>query len=590
MKGKVLLFLFALPFFGVGVWMLWSISDDFIEASGMRDWQAADARVVEAGYHTHTGDDSDTYEAYATYVYQYQGRQYTGNRVTITGGADNVGEYQRSTGRRLSRAWSEQRPITIYFDPQNPDDSIVDRSIRWGLVGFKSIFVFAFGGAGLGMIIWAIRAPRKKDASDPKYADKPWTMNDNWLTPTIKSNSKQTMYFTWGFAAFWNLISAPLPFLMYREVVDNRNYAALFGLLFTLIGIWLIIWAVKNTREWKTFGPAPVTLDPYPGSIGGHVGGTIDINMPYDPSVKITLTLTNIYSYESGSGKNRSRNERAKWQDKQVAHLDAGPRGTRVSFRFDVPADLDESDADQSSDDYYIWRLNLKADLPGTDIDRDYEIPVYATAEESRHISHRAIEEARHQTDAIDDKAVRESIQIHSGIHGKEMVYPMGRNLGSSFIGFLVGAIFTGAGWWLVVREGERLFGTVFGAIGALVAIACLYVVLNSLHVTRSASEITAVRKLLGIPIRTQRMRIDQIVRLSKKSKHKSQSGNKHTVYFSIYARDRDGNKMVVGEGFKGNNEAKAAIRFLTKEFGITPAKAASDLNDIDFDVLAADN
>lgn len=29
MKGKVLITLFALPFFAVGVWMLWSISSAF---------------------------------------------------------------------------------------------------------------------------------------------------------------------------------------------------------------------------------------------------------------------------------------------------------------------------------------------------------------------------------------------------------------------------------------------------------------------------------------------------------------------------------------------------------------------------------
>ena len=49
----------------------------------------------------------------------------------------------------------------------------------------------------------------------------------------------------------------------------------------------------------------------------------------------------------------------AEWQDTQVAHTSSAPKGSRLSFRFNVPDDLAESDADQSEDAYYLWRLNL---------------------------------------------------------------------------------------------------------------------------------------------------------------------------------------------------------------------------------------
>lgn len=591
MKGKILLFLFALPFFGVGVWMGGSIGKDLIEARAMQGWQATQAHLVDAGYETHSGDDADTYEAYATYTYQYRGQMFTGDRVGIARGSDNVGEYQRDMGRRLSAARDRGEPITAYVNPQAPAEAIIDRELRWGLIGFKSIFLFVFGGAGLGMIVWAFKAPRQKDASDPAYSGRPWTMNDAWQTPTIKSNSKTTMYLMWGFAAFWNLISAPLPFLLYREVVEKRNYIALLGLLFTLVGICLVVWAIRSTLEWRRFGPAPVTLDPFPGAIGGHVGGTIDLNLPYEPAAKVLLTLTNIHNYESGSGKNRSRQERAMWQDRQIAHLETGPKGTRLSFRFDVPHGLDESDADQTGNDYHLWRLNLKAELPGTDMNRDYEIPVYATGERSRHISQRSIDSARSRTEQGDDQAVRQAIRMRTDIDGKQMLYPMGRHLGSAFAGMLVGAIFAGAGWWLMFGQGQPILGAVFGGIGLLVILASLYAVLNSLEVIKTASDVQSVRRFLGVPLRRHRMRVDQIHELTKKSAYKTQSGNKHTVYYSIYASDGQGNRMLVGEGFRGKSEAEAAIRFLSRELGIAESRRKSSASpDIDFDVLAADN
>jgi len=595
MKGRIVLILFALPFFGVGVWMLLSVSGSFHDAWRMQSWVPWEAGLTRAGYETHQGDDSDTYEAYAQYTYSFGGQNYTNDRVAIASGADNIGDYQRDLGRRLSASWSGREPITIYISPDDPSEAVIDRDLRWSLIGFKAIFLFLFGGVGLGLIIFAFRAPKEKDTSDPVYSTEPWRVNDEWQTSTVKSSSKKTMYFTWGFAAFWNLISAPLPFLIVNEVVDKQNYAALVGLLFPLVGIWIIVWAVRSTLEWRRFGPAPVMLDPFPGAIGGHVGGTVDVNLPYDAGTNIMLTLTNVHSYVSGSGKNRSRQEKAKWQDKQLAHSESGNKGTRLSFRFDVPEGLTESDADQSGDDHHLWRLNLKADLPGVDIDRDYEIPVYPTGEASRQISARAIESARNQTDHIDDLAVRNAVQLHSGIDGKEMLYPAGRNIGPAIGGLIVGAVFGGIGWYVVVSEGQgffgNIFGSIFGGVGLLAILGSLYAALNSLRVVKDAVYLKTVRRVLGIPVKRRRIRCNELVRFSKDSSFQSQSGKKHVVHYSIYAEDSRGEKIIVGEGCKGDSEANAAIRFLTREFGLTPQEGeASVVSDQEFDILAADN
>ncbi len=580
--------MFGLPFFGVGVWALWSVSSGFTDAWHMQSWQPTQARLIRAGYDTRSGDDSNTYEAYALYAYSIGGQEFTNDRVAIAGGADNIGDYQRDMGRKLSAAFSRGETITIYVDPDDPREAIIDRDLRWGLIGFKAIFLFVFGGVGLGLIILAFRAPKQKDTSDPAYRTAPWRVNDAWQTSTVKSNSKKTMYFTWGFAAFWNLISAPLPFLIVNEVVEKENYAALLGLLFPLVGVGLIVWAVRSTLEWKRFGAAPVTLDPFPGAIGGHVGGTIDVNLPYDAGADIMLTLTNLHSYVSGSGKNRSRQEKAKWQDKQLAHTESGPKGTRLSFRFDVPEGLIESDADQSADDYHLWRLNLKADLPGVDIDRDYEIPVYPTGEESRHLAARAIDSARRETDQMDDLAVKNAVQLQSGIGGKEILFPAGRNIGPALAGLLFGGIFGGAGWYLVVAEGHRVFGSIFGIVGLLIILFSLYSVLNSLQVIKGVNHLQSVRRILGIPVKRARIRCNELVRFSKASSFQSQSGKKHVVHYSVYAEDSRCQKIVVGEGFKGDSEANAAIRFLTREFGLRPREdQASAGSDLESDVLA---
>ena len=569
MKGKIFLFLFALPFFCVGVWMSFSIGGSFMDAWGMRDWVPIEATLTNAGYSTHSGDDSDTYEAYAEYNYIYDGQRYFGSRVAVASGADNIGDYQQDTGRTLSQAWSSGRPITVFVNPDNPAEAIYDRSLRWGLLGFQSIFLVVFGGVGLGLMIYAFRAPAEKDPEDLRFAGKPWLANDAWQGDAIRSNSKAAMFFTWGFAAFWNLVSAPLPFVLYEEIVDKQNWPALLGLLFPLVGAGLLVWAVRRTLEWRRFGLAPVALDPFPGSIGGHVGGTIDVNLSYDPNARFSVTLTNLKSYVSGSGKNRSRKESAEWQDSQVAQVASGPRGTRLSFRFDVPVNLEPSDATRSGSTYHLWRLNLTAALPGTDFDRVYEIPVYPTGEQSRRLSGISVKAAQSEQLAIDLEAIRKVVRLSQGIEGKSLLFPAGRNLGGGFGALLFGCLFTGVGWFLMTHEGHPFMGAIFGIIGVVVAAAAFYTVLNSLEVRKQGSSIVSIRRLLGFTVKRTEMPVASFARFKMKSSYKTQSGNSHTVYYSLQAVDNSGNMMTVGEGFKGASQVRAAEELLAREFGL---------------------
>ena len=571
MRGKIFMTLFALPFFSVGVFMLWSVSSSFYDAFRMSNWVQVEAQLLSGGYTSHSGDDSYTYEAYAQYRYTIEGQTYVADRVAINGGADNIGDFQQEIGSNLSRAHSSGASILVYVNPDDPAEAIIDRGIRWGLLGFKSIFLIVFGGVGLGLLILVWRSPKPKDKSDPRYADSPWLLDDAWQTATIKSSSKASMYAVWGFAVFWNLISAPLPFVMYDEVVNKGNMLALIGLLFTAVGIGLLGWAVNRTREWNRFGPTPVTLDPFPGSIGGHVGGTIDLALPYDANHQFELALTNIKSYVSGSGKNRSRKEKAKWQDIIVAHAETTGSGTRLTFRFDVPEGLDESDAERE-DTYYIWRLGLTAEIDGVDLDRSYDIPVYATATESRSLSKLAVDRGREKQTAKADGDVRKIVKLLHDAGGRRMLYPIFRNFWMGMPGLIVGGSFAAVGWYLAIEEGHRLFGFLFGGAGAFVALLVLYGILNSLEVSRDANGIKTVRRILGIPVKRSYMGSHEFTHFKKRSRFQTNGGGKHVMHYSVLAVDRHGDKIVVGEGFKGETQVEAAIRLIGDVLGLRSA------------------
>jgi hypothetical protein len=157
----------------------------------------------------------------------------------------------------------------------------------------------------------------------------------------------------------------------------------------------------------------------------------------------------------------------------------------------------------------------------------------------------------------------------------------------------IFGAAFAGAGYFLNVQEGATIFGSIFGGVGALVALSAFYMASNSLEVSQDGTSIHTVRRWLGFPIRRNSMLRSSFVRFKKKTSMKSQSGGKHTIYYAIHMIDNAGNKMVVGNGFKGESEAKAAIRMIAKEFGLRLDQDRPDphagSSPLDEDVLTAD-
>ncbi len=48
-----------------------------------------------------------------------------------------------------------------------------------------------------------------------------------------------------------------------------------------------------------------------------------------------------------------------------------------------------------------------------------------------------------------------------------------------------------------------------------------------------------------------------------------TQSGGKHTIQLKVKAIYRDANEMILGEAFKGQTTAEAAVRMLKKELGL---------------------
>lgn len=564
-KRSWIAIIFGLVFFFAGVGFLFIlVIPDIHDGWRMQSWHSTQATLLSASLKRHSSDGSDSYNAIAQYEYIVNGSLYKNNRVSISTDADNIGGYQQNLGNKLKYHIQENLKITIWYNPEKPSEAIINRDLRWGLLAFKMIFVIAFGGIGFLIAFYSYRT--KKSKSSQYIKNSPWLERKEWINGTIKSNAKLGMMGLWFFAAFWNAISFPIALTAVPDILAKKEYAGLFVLLFPLVGFGLLYWAIKKTLEWKRFGVTPLTMDPYPGSINGQVGGQIKINSIYNPNISYKVTLSCIYSYVTGSGKNRSHHESVKWQDEGYAQVKPMANHINVEFCFDVPNNLPVSES--PSDNYNFWRLNLEAKMEGTDLNRIFEIPVYNLKQQSAHINFKSPEVF---PSGIEKTTATSLLPLTQTGNTKELYYPMLRNALSNFSGILFGSIFAGVGvflWQQGAREGFMLYfmSTIFTSIGVGVVLSAIYMAFNSLHIKMDGMNLYYKRKFLFFNLVEKIIPYANITSINYKKSSTGKSGNKNTIHYRIVAKSQ-GKKYMLAENINSSSKKDLVIEYFNKEF-----------------------
>ena len=542
--------LFGLLFFAVGAgFLLLSVIPNLWDALRMQNWVPVPAEVVAVDLETNDSGDSTTYKVTARFSYDYNGHRYSSHRVGIAdGGGDNVGNWQHDSWRRLQG----QTHTMLWVNPRDPSESVFDRELRRGLLGFKMIFVVVFGGLGAVVLLWYFnRTPKSVPPGLPA-----WQARAEWRDNRIRSSARSTLWFAWGFALFWNAISLPIPFILPAEL-DKGNQLALVALIFPLVGIGLLIWAIRQTLDWRRFGTTLLHMDPFPGASGGDVGGSVEMRLAYHSSYHFLVTLTCQHAYRKRSRNGRQTVREVKWQDEQLAEVRAGVYGTRLHFLFHPPGDLPESS--EGNDSWNEWTVQVSASLPGTDFERSWEIPVFMNAGPQtarEQIRGRRVEAA---TLALSEKVVR----IRETGAGIELYYPYLRHPGLAFGTLLTGGGFVGFAWLFhALAEGDglsSLFIWLFVLAGGLILAWGVYLPGNSLRVTAGRQGLTTDRGLFGLHF-TRHVASGEIAAVEKSIGMQASQGTQSRAYYRIEVHTLDGRRISAGAGIPGASNVEALI------------------------------
>lgn len=590
----------------------------------MQDWRPASARLLSM-----QTADNDTR---ASYRYDFAGGSYQGNGVGVSKVRDNIGYYQRDMQAYLREIELSGDILPIWVNPMNPSEAVIDRDMRWGLfalsVGFCSLFIViglgivyaSFRGYenGLRQAGPSMRASRKSwqrlrdsggtqlgflEFRQRQYAESAsvepaevtpgaWQRRKGWESAEIKSDAVGNSRLFWIFAGIWNAVSSPIFFILPDEL-QRGNYLALLALLFPAIGLLLFYKAVARTLEYRRFGKTLLSMDPYPGAIGGHVGGQIQVNnLDYRTASEakvLRVRLECVYSYISGSGEDRSRRESIEWAEQGRPKIDSANRGVRLGFRFDVPADLPQSDIEQTGA-YHYWRLSLKAEVPGIDLDRSFNLPVYATAASSRRshhdISARAAAAREHESENarraigsgnFDIEGLSRALRFRKEGNRILLSFPMFRNRLLTMIAAIFAACFGFASYSMATMTSAggligisiTVFAIPFFLVGLLAAVAALYLPFNNLRVCIDSGEVSVLRRLLVIPIYWRKLRRGDISQLHIKRSGSTGQGADKIEHFKICARDNQGRDITLAEDIDGEDIASHFRDYLAQRIGV---------------------
>ncbi len=590
----------------------------------MQQWQATSAYLLRISA------DSNTTQA--RYIYTINGVAYENNRVAVATFNDNIGSYHQQTAEQLKQAQQNNQPINIWYDPKHPSSSVIDRNMRWGLFSLISAFCSIFIFIGLLISYASLQSTGKKTTAKnrpslsemhrlwkqkqsnssqllsfvefsrqykpnqqqttteslPDHDPRPWLKNKQWRHRTLRSNAKQAMWGMSLFAVFWNAVSAPILFILPEEL-EKQNYPVLFALLFPLVGLFLIYKAGKIIQEWRRFGIIELHLDPYPGSIGGHVGGSLMIKKQADYNAQYKIELQCLYSYMSGSGDNRSRHESIKWSESGFAKKSLTGNCLQLRFRFDVPDNLPAADIEQKGD-YYCWRLKLSAKLSTAELDSSYAIPVFKTKQYSRNIRHdlsaQAEKHRQIQTEAsqtaissghFSNTALKRALRFKTKSNKQIFYFPMFRNKALSLFSLIFAAGFGFASYSInyhfangdFMAIAMLVFSLPFTLVALIAGIAAIYLPLNNLTVSLSERKLTVLRRLFIFPVQYKQINHQEIKNIAIKSTGSTGQGSRQIKHYKLQLQNTNLKNITIAEDIDGEDVARQLKEYICKQLYI---------------------
>ncbi len=401
----------------------------------------------------------------------------------------------------------------------------------------------------------------------------PWLTRKEWSSPAIYSNAKLGMIITWGFGVVFTAISSLVLITGHAQIVadfQRGEHIVALVLMFPVVSLFLLYYAFVLTRDWMRYRRTPFQMDPYPGSIGGQMGGHIDLNIRYSPDQKFEATLVLCRRTIRQSGKETKIDESVVWQRSVPLHTQAcltdQGSGTRIRVVTDVPDGLAESEVPSAS--FHLWRLTLKAVDKSLRFNRTWELPMFAGNQQ-------ADTQLPAETLAAYEEDQLESLdELTQMTQQGDTVWmrftPKNTRIFNGSMALFGGLFFSvGMGMTQVDAAMSWLFVVIFGLVGFLIMALGVYGLGKELRVGISQVDVVIKRFWMGIALPEKNYTRSQTRHIKIEGGGSMTTGTQTVKYYQLNLIMRDGQKAPLGYGIDGYGKAAKLAQQLSMLTGL---------------------
>jgi hypothetical protein len=246
------------------------------------------------------------------------------------------------------------------------------REGHWDQAALASSIALACGGAGVGAARWVRLHARGGSPSERLRAanpNAPWMWREDWGAGEVRTSVRADANRLTLIAIAWCVVTSPILFIAPHRALRDADYSALPSLIFPLIGIAMLAWAMRLRRRFRQYGESRFTIASMPGQIGGSLSGAIHIDKPLAAGQQVALELECINRTTRGAWHNLTVWDRTLWRSDQTSMSNSAGW---IPVAFLIAPDCRPTD-DSNPNSRIIWRLGARAG----GYSAEFEVPVF---------------------------------------------------------------------------------------------------------------------------------------------------------------------------------------------------------------------
>lgn len=346
-----------------------------------KNWSATPATILDAKLREHRGKNK-TYSLHGSYQYEIAGKLYTAKRIQYSSDNDNIGDFHQVAYQELDYHRKSGEPLTVYVNPEDPQQAIVYRDLRKGVFWFDFFIATFIGIAGFTMFSVASHQRKEKEQEylgAQANPSEPWRWRPLWKENTILCGSKNTLSQYSAGALIWNILAWPASYFVMKELQNNPE-ARFLNLFFVLpvFGLFLIYLWWKKREQFLNHGIASLSMDEMPARIGQELQATFRGLDNADEIQSLNITLTCTHKKEIQQGKHTRIIEKTIWGKKITKPVSSSSGGGQLIFPFNIAIPENLPATSWQDDVHNIeWHVTIRPTHKKRGHSMEFEVPVF---------------------------------------------------------------------------------------------------------------------------------------------------------------------------------------------------------------------